>query len=162
MKEQRLLINEDYQGRVEVLRHASRGILIQDGSILLGYEEKTGRYILPGGGVEKGETPEDACEREILEETGICCRVGDEYLEIIELFDVRMHINHYFVCEVLEETGEISLTEYEKQAGCTARWVPLKEALWIFGRYECYRESDITVFGLYKREYTALRILTAR
>lgn len=33
-------------------------------------------WILPGGGVERGETLEEAVRREMMEETGLSCRVG--------------------------------------------------------------------------------------
>lgn len=45
------LINEDYQGHVDIMRHAGRGIVIKDGKILLSYVEKCDNYMLPGGGV---------------------------------------------------------------------------------------------------------------
>lgn len=46
----------------------------KDGCLLLGRrgkEPNKGLYVLPGGGVEDGETLEEAFCREILEETGI-------------------------------------------------------------------------------------------
>ena len=150
------LINDDYKGHVDILRHACRGILVHDGKILLVLESKENKYIIPGGGVEKGETLEQCCEREMLEETGMKVRVGQNFLAIEELFDVWKHINHYFVCELIEDTGKVSLTEGEKQAGCVCEWIPLDEALEIFGKYEQYRKTDIAVYGLYKREYAAL------
>ena len=36
-------------------------------------------------------------------------------------------------------------------------WIPLKQAIEIFGKYEDYHDKDIAVYGLYKREYTALK-----
>ena len=111
------LINDDFTGRIEKLRHACRGILIRDGNVLLGYETIGKKYIIPGGGVEEGETLEQCCEREMLEETGLRVRATQNYLEIAEKFDVWNHINHYFVCEFIEDTGVFHLTEQEEKAG---------------------------------------------
>lgn len=36
-----------------------------------------GEWTLPGGGIDHGERPRDALEREVLEETGLVCEVGD-------------------------------------------------------------------------------------
>lgn len=47
------------------------GIIVNDGKILLVNVRSTGKYFLPGGAVEMGETLTDALNREILEETGI-------------------------------------------------------------------------------------------
>ena len=151
------LINDDYLGHVEHLRHACRGILVRDGKVLLNYESNNSKYIIPGGGVEENETYAECCEREMLEETGMKVRAITEYLEIEELFDVWRHINHYFVCELLEDTGRQNLTEAEKRAGYVCRWVPFAEALDIFGKYEDFHASNIADYGLYRREYTALK-----
>lgn len=34
-------------------------------------------YVFPGGGIEKGETPEDAAKREALEELGVEVKVNE-------------------------------------------------------------------------------------
>ena len=151
------MINDDYSGHVEKLRHACRGILVKDREVLLCYEPNNNMYIIPDGGMEGKETCEECCEREMLEETGIRIRAAEEYLDIEELFDVWKHINHYFICEFIEDTGCQHLTEVEKQAGYTCVWMSLSEALAIFSKYEDYHDKDIAVYGLYKREYTALK-----
>ncbi len=53
-------------------------LFIQDDRILLFYRFRAGRsyYILPGGGIEPGETPAQAALREGYEETGLCFRLG--------------------------------------------------------------------------------------
>ena len=40
------IINDDYQGHVDICRHACRGIVIKDGKILLGYESNEDKYII--------------------------------------------------------------------------------------------------------------------
>jgi 8-oxo-dGTP diphosphatase len=60
-------------------------LCIRDGHVLL-VEHKSfsagdpflpeSYWILPGGGVERGETLEDAVRREMMEETGLSCNVG--------------------------------------------------------------------------------------
>ena len=150
------LQNDDFLGYVKNLRHACRGIVVKDGKVLLGYEEKNNKYIIPGGGVEEGETYEQCCERELLEETGMQVRPKEEYLEITELFQDWRHVNHYFVCELIKETGSVNLTEAEKNAGCTFKWLSMEQALEIFGRYEDFHKTNIADYGLYRREYYAL------
>ena len=39
-------------------REGSRAIIVQDGMILLSHETVSGWYLVPGGGLESGETPE--------------------------------------------------------------------------------------------------------
>jgi ADP-ribose pyrophosphatase YjhB (NUDIX family) len=53
------------------------GALVEDDAnrLLLVYEDD--RWKLPGGGVEAGETRSEAVRREIIEETGVECRVDD-------------------------------------------------------------------------------------
>ena len=47
-----------------------RGILFDGDRILLVRHHSDGRWYLPGGGVERGEMPEDALRREAREEAG--------------------------------------------------------------------------------------------
>lgn len=53
-------------------------LLVMDGKVLLARHRKDGRtyHLLPGGGVETGETLSAALEREVAEETGLNIAVG--------------------------------------------------------------------------------------
>lgn len=58
------------------------GAVVHDasGRLLLirrGHEPSKGRWSLPGGRVEAGESAAEAVEREVLEETGLVVRAGE-------------------------------------------------------------------------------------
>jgi ADP-ribose pyrophosphatase YjhB (NUDIX family) len=54
-------------------------LVVRDGKILLAEHEKGGRryWLLPGGGMEYGESVEETLKRELVEEAGLEIEVGD-------------------------------------------------------------------------------------
>jgi len=54
-------------------KNRAAAIIIRNGKLLLFHRQKPGKdyYILPGGGVELEESFEEACIREVKEETGL-------------------------------------------------------------------------------------------
>jgi mutator protein MutT len=65
-------------------------VIVQDGKVLLvkrKHEPLAGRWSLPGGAVEVGETLEGCLVREMLEETGLEISVGP----VIEVLDRISH-----------------------------------------------------------------------
>jgi 8-oxo-dGTP diphosphatase len=61
--------------------------IARDGRVLLAYNQRgpyKGTWGLPGGGVEFGETPEQAIRRELWEEIGV-------HVETPTLYDVHSH-----------------------------------------------------------------------
>ena len=77
-------------------------LLSNDGFILLGKNVKGGvfedRWVVPGGGIDEGESPEQAMQREILEEVGIDVTGA----EIVEQLDYQTGASE----KTLRDTGE--------------------------------------------------------
>lgn len=61
------------QGKIRL--GCSAALLDERGRILLTCRAHNGQWCLPGGGMEPGESAAEACEREVLEETGLRVRV---------------------------------------------------------------------------------------
>lgn len=135
-------------------RETCRGIVVQDGKILLSYAVNIDQWMIPGGGVEPGESREVCCARELAEETGFLVKPLQHYLTIHEYYEEYLYASCYFLCEVIGRT-EHMLTRYEIEVGLEARWIPLEEAILIFSKYQDYADRE-EKRGMYLREYQAL------
>ena len=149
------IIGKNYFGAYTKTRTACRAVVVRNNELLLLYETLTDQWMLPGGGIESGETEEECCIRETAEETGVVVRPSECLLEIDEFYENELFVNLYFVCEVTGKTA-MNLTENEKKAGVVPRWVPVDDIKRVFGSYRKYDGSDEMKRGLYLREYTAL------
>jgi 8-oxo-dGTP diphosphatase len=103
------------------LIEAAGGVIIRDGSVLLVHRPRHQDWSLPKGKLEPGETWEEAALREVEEETGLGCTLGEE-----------VGRTHYFVEEESKEVRYFRMSaEGEARAQNEVdevRWVPLGEA----------------------------------
>jgi ADP-ribose pyrophosphatase YjhB (NUDIX family) len=91
--------------------------------ILLTRRTDNGRWCLPGGAMESGESITEACAREVVEETGLLVKVGrligvySTPHRIIEYADGnrRQLVSHSFEAEVIG--GELSLSDETTEFG---------------------------------------------
>lgn len=88
----------------------------------------------PGGGIEEGETPARAAERETLEETGLHVRANPD-AALVETYPFRWAgvdyavTTHYFAAS-LEDAFALELPKVNDAAyNLGAQWLPVGEAL---------------------------------
>ena len=96
-------------------------VIIKDNKVALIHRKKEGRdyWVFPGGGVENGETPEEAVVREVQEELSLVGKV-EKLLFSVESYPGG-NKDPYFLCNV--GSGEIELggSEKERQSGLILR-----------------------------------------
>ena len=152
------IVGANYFGHWSHTRTACRGVVLRGNEILLSYEAVTGQYMIPGGGLEAGETEADCCRREVAEETGAVVEPGACALEIDEFYEDWKYVSFYFVCPPVG-SQERKLTERERAVGMEPRWVRVERAIAEFATHGDYTDTDEMRRGLYLREYTALKRL---
>jgi ADP-ribose pyrophosphatase YjhB (NUDIX family) len=130
------ITDQDICGSTEIShvnpRIAVRVILVDEtGLIALLYMGKPDFYTIPGGGVESGETLEDALNREVLEETGCRCEIIYELGFVSEnraLHDFTQN-SYYYITKVIGEKGVPELSKKEIEQQTQVHWYTLKESL---------------------------------
>lgn len=105
-------------------RETARGVILRDNKLLLlrrtrqNSEGKIDNWLsIPGGGLDPGETPQQAVIRELQEELGITTRI-DGFLAKQDVPAERTR-HYYFLCSILEGEPRIQeqSEEYERMQG---------------------------------------------
>ena len=123
--------------RKTVHRTAVRAIIQRGHDLLMVYSANVGDYKFPGGGVDSGETHEQALARELREECGASLLSLDGELgTVIEYnfaeekdFDVFKMTSHYYFCQAGDDFGAQKLDDYEKDLGFKPVWADIDEAI---------------------------------
>lgn len=144
-------------------RPSARGIVVKDGKVLLNHITKYDNYEFPGGGLEPGETPEQALVREVAEETGrvvipesvrefgLVLRRQRDSKDPDGIFEQR---NYYYLCDVTEEIIPRKPDEHEIKEGAEPVWVeglaePIRRNREAFERVgEPFLEREMRVMAL--------------
>jgi 8-oxo-dGTP pyrophosphatase MutT (NUDIX family) len=80
------------------MRNRAAAIIIRNGSLLVLHRQKPGQdyYILPGGGVELDESFQEACIREVKEETGLDVL----HLQLVHRYHSKVGEEQYFLTRI--------------------------------------------------------------
>lgn len=114
------------------LRKSARVILSNEaGEIAVQHLQNYNFYKLPGGGVDAGETIEEAAKREVHEEVGCDCEIIRPLGVVIEYREKYklLHINYCFEAKVVGPITAPAFEEAEIKAGQANIWVAPEKVL---------------------------------
>lgn len=138
------------------VRNRSIAMVVRNGKILSVQTHRLGGYIneLPGGGIEEGESAEEAALRELKEECGLDGKIN-RALNILRWKNGSTE--YVFLVDVPEDQKEIigtdpEIPDGEEQAIKNVRWMNLDEFtererafLWSYGLLDVEGFFDIVV-----------------
>ena len=125
---------------VAFIRHSARCINIKRGLVAMVHSIKYNYYKFPGGGIEKGESREQAMIRETREEAGLAVipESVKEYGYVHRIqksdhddADYFVQDNYYYLCDVEEDIQVQELDDYEADEKFTLEYVEPDKAIFI-------------------------------
>lgn len=133
-------------------RKAVRAIVIDsDNNLGILHITNHSYYELPGGGVEEGETLEEACIRECKEEVGCNVEIVSEIGRTLEYRKEKERINESFcyVVKVVGEKGTPELQDDEIEIGTETVWVSKEEGVRLIKESLEKLRSTISLYDKY-------------
>lgn len=99
----------------------ARAIIVKNDQVVFIKNLSNGKITIPGGGVDEGESVEEAVIREAFEETGIkvnpVCKVGENFYDVdMTLGDIKFvskRVEYIYVCEYVDQIADIHGIEGE-------------------------------------------------
>lgn len=119
------------------VRHAVRSVIVRGSTVAMVKSTAKGFYQFPGGGIDSGETHEQALARETLEEVGLTVipqtirplgivkEVRASQFAAQTIFD---QTSYYYFAQVEDQVHKQVLEDYEKDLGYTLEWVDMNKA----------------------------------
>ncbi|AXY10543.1 NUDIX domain-containing protein [Bacillus anthracis] len=110
-----------------MIRNRGVAIIVQEGKIALIKRIREGEtyYVFPGGGIEEGETPEEATKREVYEELGVHIKVGN-LIAKVEYKGTEYYFNARIIGGVFG-SGKAEEFELKDRGSYIPLWLPTHE-----------------------------------
>ncbi|SDL88851.1 NUDIX hydrolase [Sediminibacillus halophilus] len=120
------------------------GLLINEENSLAVIETENGKFFLPGGGIEAGETHQECLKREAIEEMGMEIAVGSfigcaqQYFYSTNQCKYMLSEGHFYSCYQTGLLGEPS------EPGHYLRWFSLVEAMeYLFHEHQVWAVGEV-------------------
>ncbi len=118
----------------QVFRYRTAGIIIEDGEVLFATNSKSNYLYSIGGGVNIGETSEEAVKREVFEETGINYEVDRLAFVKENFFEMhskgvlkKWHEVAFYYLMKPKGTKRLNSDSYSQGVKEEMVWVPINE-----------------------------------
>ncbi|CUB54198.1 RNA pyrophosphohydrolase [Bacillus subtilis] len=110
-----------------MIRNRGVAIIVQEGKIALIKRIRGGEtyYVFPGGGIEEGETSEEATKREAYEELGVHIKVGN-LIAKLEFKGTEYYFNAHIIGGVFG-SGKAEEFELKGRGSYIPLWLPIHE-----------------------------------
>ena len=110
-----------------MIRNRGGAIIVQEGKIALIKRIREGEtyYVFPGGGIEEGETPEEATKREAYEELGVHIKV-EHLIAKVEYRGTEYYFNARIIGGVFG-SGKAEEFELKDRGSYIPLWLPIHE-----------------------------------
>ncbi|PWJ15197.1 NUDIX domain-containing protein [Ruminococcus flavefaciens] len=156
-----IMDQKDYDNNWKRYKRPSvRGIIIKNNKVAMVYSRKFDYYKFPGGGIENNEDHITTLKRELSEETGLSVSGTSvtEYGSVLRIQKSRFEENvifeqenFYYLCDVLSDTYQQTLDEYEADEGFVLEYVSPEYAISVnrthdhfdYDEYLIERESKV-------------------
>ena len=107
-------------------RQTARAVIVHQDHLVFSYLKNRNQYVLPGGGIDPGESVSACAKRECLEELGMIVTVGEPLAVVREYYDDILRFEHFYVLGTFKhERAAAAFTEEEIGLDLTEQWIPL-------------------------------------
>jgi ADP-ribose pyrophosphatase YjhB (NUDIX family) len=147
------------------LKRAARTVIIDEENKTAIIDVRKGEYFkIPGGGIESGETDEEAAKREALEESGCEVELIEKIGECQFIDSNPDHNNrmiHFSVCYLAKKISQTNTNfdNWEKSNNFKLKWVTFNEAELLFSGS---KTSDPFGIEINKRDLDFIKMAKAR
>ena len=109
-------------------RTTVRVVIVHQDHLVFSYMANRNQYVLPGGGIEPGESLQVCAQRECREELGMIITADAPSAVVREYYDgILRYQNWYVLGTFTGERTDKAVTAEEQSLGLREAWIPLQE-----------------------------------